>query len=155
MRRVKMNRYLVAFSTNRIINNGFDSMLFQFGEVIAETVCAPSVIDAMKEVYDKYRDNKGFRDILSATLLEENIRQQDDEKETEVADDMCKECPPTHAHKPPLGIESQEIWKVKRMFDLADTIKRYAEDTISGHPIAIKEEWVKEYNDLCEECACQ
>lgn len=52
--------------------------------------------------------------------------------------DACK--------KPPLGIMPRRLWINKRISELSDAIKRYLE---SG--TQIPDEWIKEYNDLCNE----
>ena len=47
--------------------------------------------------------------------------------------------------KPPLGIMSRYRWEEKRMYDLAEVIKRYM-----AHGKVIPQEWVNEYNEIAE-----
>lgn len=48
-------------------------------------------------------------------------------------------------HRPQIGVMPKEIWENNRMCDLAECIMRH----LMYHE-PIKEEWVKEYNELAK-----
>lgn len=83
--------------------------------------------------------SKEYQIRYSVKIISDNYENLFFEKELTLSEDNNNNSP----NKPPLGIMPKNIWKLKRIKEISDAIKRY----LMVRKI-IPKEWMEEYNEL-------